>query len=150
MPDTTRFSRLAAHGAKLALWKLYRAGYRIVNFIHDEALVEVPADSDLKEHAEAISRLMIDGMQAVVPNIAIKVEYAAADRWYKNAKAVYNEQGELLPWTPDPSREELHQQLDSAPPIEGVLHETAMCPGLRCVGLISGGKDGPWRTRFGT
>src|SRR5262249_11263560 len=38
----TIFQGLAADGAKLALWKLWRADFRIVNFIHDEVLVEVP------------------------------------------------------------------------------------------------------------
>jgi hypothetical protein len=31
----TVFQELAADGSKLALWLLWRAGYRIVNFIHD-------------------------------------------------------------------------------------------------------------------
>ena len=39
----TVFQGLAADGAKLALWQLYRAGYRIVNFVHDEIVVEVAA-----------------------------------------------------------------------------------------------------------
>lgn len=41
----TLFQGLAADGAKLALWKLWRAGYRIVNFLHDEVIIEVPADT---------------------------------------------------------------------------------------------------------
>jgi hypothetical protein len=43
----TVFQGLAADGAKLALWLLWRAGYRIVNFIHDEVLIEIPVDSRL-------------------------------------------------------------------------------------------------------
>ncbi len=96
----TLFQGLAADGAKLALWKLWRAGFRLVNFLHDEVIVEVRQDSNLKAQAEEISRLMIEGMREVVPDVRIEVEYAAASRWYKSAKAVYDQEGNLLLWTP--------------------------------------------------
>jgi DNA polymerase I-like protein with 3'-5' exonuclease and polymerase domains len=100
----TVFQGLAADGAKLALWKLWRAGYRLVNFIHDEVLVEVPANSDLLAHAERVRRLMIEGMCEVVPDVRVDVEYAACERWYKNAKPVFNEdRTELRLWQPRPS-----------------------------------------------
>jgi hypothetical protein len=98
----TVFQGLAADGAKLGLWLLWRAGYRIVNFIHDEVLVEVPENSNLKEHAEEIGRLMREGMRMVVPDFRVSVEYAATRRWYKKAKAKWHPQtGELLLWEPD-------------------------------------------------
>jgi DNA polymerase I-like protein with 3'-5' exonuclease and polymerase domains len=77
----------AADGAKLGLWLLYRAGYRIANFIHDEVLVEVPEDSNLQDHAEKIGQLMIEGMQMAVPDVHVSVEHAAARCWDKNAMA---------------------------------------------------------------
>lgn len=97
----TLFQGLAADGAKIALWRLWRAGYRIVNFIHDEVLIEVPADSDLKQHADEVRRIMIEAMREVVPDVQIKVACAASDRWYKAAEAVYDPiDGRLLLWTP--------------------------------------------------
>lgn len=39
----TVFQGLTSDGAKLALWLVWRAGYRVVNFVHDQLLVEVPA-----------------------------------------------------------------------------------------------------------
>lgn len=97
----TVFQGLAADGAKIGLWQLWRAGYRIVNFIHDEVVIEVPADSNLKRHAERIRSLMIAGMQLVVPDVAVDVSYAAAKRWYKAAKPVLDTSGKkLLPWSP--------------------------------------------------
>lgn len=96
----TVFQGLAADGAKLALWFLWRAGYRIVNFIHDQVLVEVPADADLQAHASRIEELMKQGMKLVVPDVAVGVSYAATDRWYKGAEAVRSKDGGLVLWQP--------------------------------------------------
>ena len=96
----TLFQGLAADGAKLALWKLWRAGYRLVNFLHDEVIIEAPAGDDLRQHAETIRRLMVEGMREVVPDVRIDVDYAAAARWYKSAKDVADAEGRLLLWEP--------------------------------------------------
>lgn len=97
----TVFQGLASDGAKLALWLLWRAGYRIVNFVHDEVLIEVPAGSNLRWHAEHIRRLMIQGMAMVVPDVCVEVKYAATDRWYKDAEAVFDKLSKrLLVWKP--------------------------------------------------
>ncbi len=97
----TVFQGLAADGMKLALWLLFRAGYRIVNVIHDQVLVEVPANSDLKAHADRIRQLMITAMKLVVPDVNIDVSYAATDRWHKDAEAVFAPGGkQLLVWRP--------------------------------------------------
>jgi DNA polymerase I-like protein with 3'-5' exonuclease and polymerase domains len=96
----TVFQGLAADGAKLALWLLWRSGYRIVNFIHDEVLIEIPVDSDWTEHASRIEALMIQGMREVVPDISIDVEFAATDRWLKGAKPVFDENNQLRLWNP--------------------------------------------------
>lgn len=65
---------LAADGAIHALWKLWRAGYRVVNFIHDEVICEVPEDERLPERVAEIEQLMIAGMQVVIPGAAVRVE----------------------------------------------------------------------------
>jgi len=110
----TVFQGLAADGAKLAMWKLWRAGYRIVNFIHDQFLIEVPANSDLKSHADTIQQLMITGMKQVVPDLKVGVSYAATDRWRKAAEAVIDTTGtRLLLWQPP-------QQAAMKPPVTQV------------------------------
>jgi hypothetical protein len=96
----TVFQGLAADGLKLAMWLLWRAGYRIVNEIHDQILIEVPVGSDLTAHANKIRQLMIDGMQAVVPDVKVDVSFAVADRWYKDAEAVYDHDQKLVVWQP--------------------------------------------------
>lgn len=103
----TTFQGLAADGAKLALWRLWRAGYRIVNFIHDEVLIEVPEDENLGEHAETIRHHMIAGMKQVLPDLRVEVEYAATDRWYKGAKPSFNDHGDLCLWQPEQITEQL-------------------------------------------
>ncbi len=92
----TVFQGLTSDGAKLALWRVWRAGYRVVNFVHDELLVEVPAGGDLTTHAGRIQTLMVDGMRAVLPDVAVGVEYAATTRWAKGAKATFDEAGRLV------------------------------------------------------
>jgi DNA polymerase I-like protein with 3'-5' exonuclease and polymerase domains len=65
---------LAADGAIHALWKLWRAGFKTVNFIHDEVICEVPDDERLPERVAEIEKLMIEGMQVVIPAAAVRVE----------------------------------------------------------------------------
>jgi hypothetical protein len=96
----TVFQGLAADGAKLALWKLWRAGFRIVNFVHDEVLIEAKADADLAGEAKDIEQLMLGGMREVVPDVRVGVKHAAMDRWNKDAEAVFDAAGKLLLWQP--------------------------------------------------
>ncbi|MFW6118696.1 MAG: DNA polymerase [Planctomycetota bacterium] len=79
----TPFQGLAADGAKLALYDLVRAGYRIVAFIHDEVVIEVPEHKATPEEAERIDRMLVRGMESVCPDIPIKVEGHYAERWTK-------------------------------------------------------------------
>jgi len=65
---------LAADGAIYALWKLMGAGYQIVNFIHDEVIIEVPEGETLPAKIADIERLMIAGMHEVVPGANVRVE----------------------------------------------------------------------------
>ena len=107
----TAFQGLAADGAKIALWKLWRAGFRIVNFIHDEVLIEVPEDSNLLDQAESIGALMIDGMKEVVPDVRIDVEYAACRCWSKSAEMRLDESGKLIPWSMRREQRSGHEQI---------------------------------------
>ena len=79
----TVFQGLAADGAKLALWKVWRAGFAIVNFIHDELLVEIPDGPMVEQHVDEIRRLMIAGMRAVIPDVRVDVECVVSRTWSK-------------------------------------------------------------------
>lgn len=94
------FQGLVADGAKMALWYLYQQGYRVVNFIHDEVIVELPLDDKLQYHVNAISKLMIAGMKRVIRTVDIKTEGALMPRWYKEAEPIFDDEGNLLIWEP--------------------------------------------------
>lgn len=76
------FQGLAADGSKLALQKLRYAGYKLVLFVHDEILVELPhagADRELKR----IERLMNEAMEEVTPGVPCNVEGTISPCWAK-------------------------------------------------------------------
>ena len=93
----TPFQGLASDGAKLALWALIRAGYRVVAFIHDEIVIELPeVGVDHAAEARRIEEIMNDSMERVTGAVPVACEYALSRRWSKNAKAVFRD-GKLVP-----------------------------------------------------
>lgn len=86
----TPFQGLAADGAKIALYRLIRAYYRVVNFIHDEYLIEIPVDSDFNAVGANVQAVIIEAMHTVVPDVKIKAEWSVTDRWYKDSKKVFH------------------------------------------------------------
>lgn len=96
----TPFQGLAADGAKVALWGLYKAGFRSVAFVHDEVLIELPRSANHTEEAKRIDRILCESMQKLTGSIPIACEYALSDRWYKQAEAVFDDQGRLCLWNP--------------------------------------------------
>jgi DNA polymerase I-like protein with 3'-5' exonuclease and polymerase domains len=97
------FQGLAADGAKLALWQIYKlerkSNFRVVNFVHDEVIVELLEDDKLQKNIKLIQAAMVYGMQRVCPDILVKTEGALMYRWDKAAKPVHDEVGNLLVWT---------------------------------------------------
>jgi hypothetical protein len=55
--------------------------------------VPLASDADFAE-------IMINTMRKYTPDVAIRAEPALCLRWYKDAKAVFSEQGKLVPWEP--------------------------------------------------
>ena len=85
------FQGLVAAGAKLALYRLVREGFRVVNFIHDEFIIEVPIEADHLAVARQIEKIMIEEMARMIPDVKIGVEYALMARWQKGAEAVFDD-----------------------------------------------------------
>jgi len=97
--ETHPLQGLAADGAKLAIWNLIKAGYRVVAFIHDEVLIELPTDANHTAEAERIEQIMCQSMETVTGSVPVACEYSLSDRWYKQAEAVFQD-GQLIPWEP--------------------------------------------------
>ena len=85
----TPFQGLASDGAKLAGYRLIKEeaklGYKLVNFVHDEFLFEVP---DLgryvdKKLVDYILQVMCEEMGTLTPGIPIAGEYTVARSWTK-------------------------------------------------------------------
>jgi DNA polymerase I-like protein with 3'-5' exonuclease and polymerase domains len=79
----TRFQGLAADGAKLALWRLLYAGFDVCGFVHDEILVELPADG-AAERAMEVERIMVRAMEDVMGHgVPAAVKSVVGGDWAK-------------------------------------------------------------------
>ncbi len=91
------FQGETADGAKWAMIYLTLAGYKIVNFIHDEFIFELPNDGDIKALEVDIKRLMIKGMKVVAPNMNIEAEAEYMMNWSKSGTHHLDKDGKLVP-----------------------------------------------------
>jgi len=78
----TPFQGLAADGAKLALYNLDKAGFKVVGFVHDEIICEVKK-SDAEKLLTKQEQIMIDSMKTVVPDVLVGVESNISDYYTK-------------------------------------------------------------------
>ena len=74
-------------------------GSRPVAFVHDEVIIESPVER-AQEAAQRLSEVMVEGMASFIPDIPIKADAHLMARWYKDAEPIFNDSGELIPWTP--------------------------------------------------
>ena len=79
----TQFQGLASDGAKLALWRLTVEGFRIVAFVHDEIVVEVPTET-ADESSRRITAIMRDEFARALPTaVPVGVSCVVGARWEK-------------------------------------------------------------------
>jgi len=100
------FQGVASDLAKRALFAVTQACYceptsplyqsRVVAFIHDEILLEVPEDRAHEAAFETV-RLMVREASIVCPDVPFEAEPALCERWDKNMEPVF-ENGRLVPW----------------------------------------------------
>jgi len=132
----TVFQGLTADGAKNAMNRICREMYlepgaplfgtRLVAFIYDEFLVEVPLGIDTAAVAGRLHAHMVEGMKELTPDIPVSVELAMMYNWNKKAKAVYDAGGQLVPWDEPPSPvvglfDFIKDEAVSCPLLEGVV-----------------------------
>jgi len=109
------FQGLVADGAKAAVWAVARDskgfgpkgqesplfGTSPNLFLHDEIIIEAPADR-VTEAAAELQRVMVEEMARFIPDLPIEAEAAAMERWYKGPKPKHDPAGRLVPWEPAP------------------------------------------------
>jgi DNA polymerase-1 len=112
----TTFQGLASDGKKYALELLTKAswlddfspfyGAHLLAEIHDEML----ASAEIAKASDAVkelSRLMVLGMSKYIRHVKVETSMWVATHWYKKAKAVFDAEGNVLPWRPDDERARL-------------------------------------------
>jgi DNA polymerase I-like protein with 3'-5' exonuclease and polymerase domains len=77
------FQGLAADGAKVALYSLIKSGFKVINFIHDEYLIEIPLDSKLAVAEETVRNILITSMAVYCPNVKVEVDAQWMYNWSK-------------------------------------------------------------------
>lgn len=75
---------------------LRRSGARMVNFVHDEFLVETPL-AWVTDVAAQLETIMAEAPRKFLPDVKIKSDAKAMMRWSKKAKTVRRD-GALVPW----------------------------------------------------
>lgn len=77
------FQGLAADGAKISLFNLVVAGFRVLNYVHDEFVIEIPDDDSIEGQRFQAEQIMIQGMRQVCPDVQIRIESEVCDYWKK-------------------------------------------------------------------
>lgn len=105
----TLFQGLAADITKAALWEASKRCYiirssalygsRIVNYIHDELLLETPEDRG-HDAALELQKLMVEVMERYTPHVPPRASAMLGRVWSKDMEAVYDAEGRLIPWEP--------------------------------------------------
>ena len=105
----TTFQGLASDGAKAALFAVVRECYigslrgsYVVNFVHDELILEVPDDAnEMDRVANSVSAIMAREFNKFVPDCPTEAEPALARRWSKSMELVRDAQGRITVWEPE-------------------------------------------------
>ena len=105
------FQALGADLAKAVLCELSRRCYvdetsslygsRIVNFVHDEYILEIPEDDKMHERAQELADVIVEFGNRWIPHAPFlrrKFEPLLMRRWAKKAKPVHDANGRLIVW----------------------------------------------------
>lgn len=103
----SNFQGLAADAAKRALWDITRAqlvdrssalwGSAIVNFVHDEIIIETPTSRAHDAALELESR-MERAFESLCPDVPARAEAVVMRFWSKSAERIVGDDGRLQPW----------------------------------------------------
>jgi hypothetical protein len=116
----TPFQSLASDGAKLAIWELLYHSYRVVGFVHDELLLELPDQGGYVDLTvcEEVKRIVCAAMAQVTGRVPVNAEYTVNRCWSKEAQLIIKDH-KVYPWEPDePAAAELPADSPGAPTAE--------------------------------
>lgn len=101
----TIFSGLASDAAKAAIWEVSRRQYSepksnlfgtyMVNFIHDELILEVPYRK-LEPAARELQEVMCEQFNKFTPDVPVSTSTEAMIHWTKKGQKVFNENQEFV------------------------------------------------------
>ena len=80
-----------------------REGYRIIGFVHDEILVELPDEGGFvrKEVVDRVVEIMCSEMAEVLGGkLPVGCEATLSTCWSKEAKPIEPRDGKIYPWRP--------------------------------------------------
>lgn len=120
------FQALIAWAAKTALYEVTRRCYvrtpgsalfgcRVVNFAHDEIITEL-REEVAHEAAYEQTKIMVDVANRFLRDVPMTAEPALMRAWYKDAEAVFDEAGRLVPWEPKPAKQPAAANTDAEVP----------------------------------
>jgi hypothetical protein len=105
----TFFQGLGADAMGDAGWRLSRAQYnepgsvmfgsRTVNDVHDEFIVETKDDATAHDVAKGLEQVIVSTLSEWMPDVKISAPPMLMRYWSKEAKAVYDDNGRLIPWS---------------------------------------------------
>ncbi len=106
----TFFQGIVADAAAEALFALSEESYtkeesplfgsRPLLFLYDEAILEIPHGPKTHEAAYRQAELFVSAAQVWIPDVPMISEPALMYRWSKEAEAVFDAEGRLVPWEP--------------------------------------------------
>jgi hypothetical protein len=117
------FQALTADAAKAALFEVSRLCYHVKSsplygcrpllFVHDEIITEAPL-AQAAEAAAEMERVMVEVYSRYTPDVRITADAHLMNRWSKDAEAVHDERGKLVPWNPPQAEDERAELLEAA------------------------------------
>lgn len=106
----TIFQGLGADASQNAGWLIAKACYtsvdsplnksRPVLYVHDEFVLETPEGPGAHDAAMELERLMVEGAKKFLPDMEVSAPPVLMSCYSKEAKAVYDKDNRLIPWSP--------------------------------------------------
>jgi len=97
----TQFQGLASDGAKIALTNLAFGGERVIGFIHDEILIELPDEGGFvsRDVVETVVATIRRGMEEVTYGVPVRCDYTLSTHWSKRAELIEKDD-RIYAWSP--------------------------------------------------